>query len=93
MGDKPENPPTEKVLIVDGQHVTAQGVRNLWHQIADSRAQPMPMRDIFAAHALAGMLADTEVRGHGNLGDFADQCARESYCIANAMLKEREKGS
>lgn len=48
----------------------------------------MSLRDWFAGQALAGMLADPNVR-HADLDALAAAVARESYGFADAMLKAR----
>ena len=58
-------------------------------QNANQRAAPLlaaiDLRDYFAAKALAGMLADSEVKATRE--DFAER----SYALADAMILERAK--
>jgi len=58
-----------------------------WDYIGTSRASAngMSLRDYFAAKALAGMLADSEVKATRE--DFAER----SYALADAMILERNK--
>lgn len=49
------------------------------------RIEGMTLRDYFAAKALAGMLADSEVMATRE--DFAER----SYALADAMILERAK--
>jgi hypothetical protein len=51
----------------------------------DSAAYGMELRDYFAAAALQGILADSNVDGN------AATLAKIAYKFADAMLKEREK--
>jgi hypothetical protein len=50
-------------------------------------AQGMTLRDWFAGQAMAGMLADPNVKGHG----IFEIVARDAYKTADAMLAERAK--
>jgi len=58
-------------------------------QNANQRAAPLlaaiDLRDYFAAKALAGMLADSEVLG------TREEFAERSYALADAMILERAK--
>jgi hypothetical protein len=51
----------------------------------DSAAYGMELRDYFAAAALQGILADSNVDGN------AATLSKIAYKFADAMLKEREK--
>jgi hypothetical protein len=56
----------------------------------------MTLRDYFAAKAMQGMIQDNELREMFALkanilkGDWMDVLAENSFCIADAMLKQRE---
>lgn len=47
----------------------------------------MTLRDYFAAQAMQGICANNR----WNSTKQVENCARESYCIADAMLAERAK--
>lgn len=51
-----------------------------------SPAGQVELRDFFAAHALAGILASQEEGGTYHKGN-----AEMAYALADAMIKEREK--
>lgn len=55
-------------------------------EVLSRGCEGMTMRDYFAAHAIAGVMLDNPKRlGNCEIAEFA-------YCIADAMLTERDKG-
>ena len=60
-----------------------------WHIKTGGFARDMTLRDYFAAEALRGFLAYAATTGKYAPPD--DELARESYKMADAMLKERNK--
>lgn len=52
------------------------------------------LRDYFAAKAMQGILADSEINPHAlglNIAEFQQLLAEKSYGYADAMLKAREQ--
>lgn len=55
-------------------------------------ATNLTVRDVFAMHALTGMLAD-ERYGRSNGETFGQKISRNAYELADAMIAQRQKAT
>lgn len=58
---------------------TMEAIQSINHKIPE-----LTIRDLFAIHALNGLLADSTTNG------YAEDFAQKAYIFADAMLKARE---
>lgn len=58
-----------------------------------TRIEPkeMTLRDLFAAHVAASFIGRVPCNDGRTVGEVDDAIAEGAYCIADAMMKAREK--
>ena len=77
-----------KDQLLDGEYLITKDYTD-WHIKTGGYARDMTVRDHFAGLAMQGFLAYAATTGKYAPPD--DELARESYTMADAMLKERNK--